>query len=39
MFIDNLFRPATKNTSEFHITDPLLGESTSDWWIPLTQGQ
>ena len=23
----------------FHITVPLWGESTSDWWIPLTKGQ
>ena len=23
----------------FHITDPLWGESTSDWWIALTKGQ
>ena len=26
-------------TSKLHITDPLLGESTGDQWIPLTKGQ
>ena len=25
--------------SIFHITGPLLGESTSDWWIKLTKDQ
>ena len=35
---NSLFRLTTKKISELHITDPLWGESTSDWWIPLIKG-
>ena len=28
-----------KETSKDNITNPLWGESTNDWWIPLTKGQ
>ena len=31
------FRLRTKNTSKLCITGPLLGESMSGWWIPLTK--
>ena len=29
----------TNEISMLHFTGPLWGESTSDWWIPLTKGQ
>ena len=32
--LSSLFRLTTKKTSKFHITVPLWGESTGDWWIP-----
>ena len=34
-----LFNLATMETSKLRITGPLWGESTDDWWIPLTKGQ
>ena len=39
LFFNRLFRTTRNKTSEFCITGPLWGESTSDWWIPLTKGQ
>ena len=36
---NRLSRAASKTTSKLGITGPLWGESTSDWWIPLTKGQ
>ena len=33
------FKLTSRKTSNFHITGPLWGESTGDWWIPLTKGQ
>ena len=29
----------TKKTSKLHVTGPLCGEFTGDWWIPHTKGQ
>ena len=36
---NSLFRVTTKKPWKLHITDPMWGESTNDWWIPLTKGK
>ena len=36
--LSSLLRLTLKGISKLHITGSLWGESTSDWWIPLTKG-
>ena len=35
----SLFRSTWKNISKLRSAGPLSGESTGDWWIPLSKGQ
>ena len=39
LFAQPFVKANIKQNIKAHITGPMWGESTTDWWIPLTKGQ